>query len=72
MATLCGAPSWLSKAIWKALSALTVTAVWVNFRSTATMLTASPDGLPAGAWDEAGRCAGTGGQHGGQRERGRG
>ena len=74
MAMLCGAPSWLSKTRSNAVSALTVTAVGANFMSLATIV----DGIAAGV---AGRCgrggsrrrrAGTGGQHGGQREQAEG
>src|SRR5215203_5282295 len=48
IAMLCGAPSWLSKAMVNGLPALTVTAGVVNVRSLATTVTVSPDGLPAG------------------------
>src|SRR6187397_607923 len=46
---LCGAPSWLSKTMSKAVSALTETAVGTNLMSLAVIVTASPLGLPAGA-----------------------
>src|SRR4029079_18977990 len=45
---LCGAPSWLSKTMSKAVSALTETAFGTNFTSLATIVTASPLGLLAG------------------------
>ena len=65
---LCGAPSWLSKAMVKGLPALALTAGVANWMSLATTVTASPVGLPAGAGPVAGgrRRARTGGQHGGQ------
>src|SRR6188472_2748297 len=46
---LWGAPSWLSKTMSKAVSALTETAVGTNLMSLAVIVTASPLGLPAGA-----------------------
>src|SRR6476620_7679469 len=51
---LCGAPSWLSKAMVNGLPAGALTAGVVIFTDLATTETASPDGLPAGAAGVAG------------------
>ena len=76
MAMLCGAPSWLSKAIVKAVPAVTLTCGVANVMSLATIVTASPAGRRPWSrpgWPGSGRRgAGAGGQDGGQRDAGRG
>ncbi len=75
MAMLCGAPSWLSKAIWTGLAGLDRD----RCRAELHVLGDDADGVAAsgcrpapGSGPGIGRRAGTGGQHGGQREQAEG